>query len=127
MEVEADFALFAPSKSAKKTQKGSTADQENSKSNISTVKEVLDDDRLKKMSFGDLGLDKWQVDVLSGLSIFSPTDVQAACVPSILSGVDVSGAAKTGSGKTAAFALPILKRLSEDPFGIYALVLTPTR
>ena len=37
------------------------------------------------------------------------------------------GVAKTGSGKTMAFALPILHTLSEDPYGIYALVLTPTR
>lgn len=37
------------------------------------------------------------------------------------------GSAPTGSGKTAAFALPILHRLSEDPFGIFALILTPTR
>lgn len=42
-------------------------------------------------------------------------------------GKDCIGCAKTGSGKTAAFALPILQRLAEDPFGIYALVLTPTR
>jgi len=37
------------------------------------------------------------------------------------------GKAKTGSGKTAAFALPILEKLSQDPFGIFAIVLTPTR
>lgn len=42
-------------------------------------------------------------------------------------GKDCIGCAKTGSGKTAAFALPILHRLSEDPYGIFALVLTPTR
>ena len=42
-------------------------------------------------------------------------------------GEDCIGCAKTGSGKTAAFALPILQKLSEDPFGIFALVLTPTR
>ena len=42
-------------------------------------------------------------------------------------GRDCIGCAKTGSGKTAAFALPILQKLSEDPYGIYALVLTPTR
>ncbi|PIO24712.1 hypothetical protein AB205_0085130 [Aquarana catesbeiana] len=40
---------------------------------------------------------------------------------------DCMGCAKTGSGKTAAFVLPILQKLSEDPFGIFCLVLTPTR
>ena len=43
------------------------------------------------------------------------------------SGQDCIGCAQTGSGKTAAFALPILQKLCEDPFGIFALVLTPTR
>lgn len=37
------------------------------------------------------------------------------------------GCAKTGSGKTAAFVLPVLQKLSEDPYGIFCLVLTPTR
>jgi ATP-dependent RNA helicase DDX49/DBP8 len=40
---------------------------------------------------------------------------------------DVLGCAETGSGKTAAFALPILHSLSQDPYGIFALILTPTR
>jgi ATP-dependent RNA helicase DDX49/DBP8 len=44
-----------------------------------------------------------------------------------LSGRDCIGNAKTGSGKTIAFALPILQRLSIDPYGIFAMVLTPTR
>lgn len=43
------------------------------------------------------------------------------------SGRDIIGGAKTGSGKTAAFALPILQKLSEDPYGVFAVVLTPTR
>lgn len=42
-------------------------------------------------------------------------------------GRDCIGNAKTGSGKTIAFALPILQKLSVDPYGIFALVLTPTR
>ena len=42
-------------------------------------------------------------------------------------GKDCIGCAKTGSGKTAAFALPILQTLCEDPYGIFALVITPTR
>merc|ERR1719336_2260870 len=56
-----------------------------------------------------------------------PTQVQRHCIPEILKGRDCVGVAKTGSGKTMAFALPILQTLSEDPYGIYALVLTPTR
>lgn len=44
-----------------------------------------------------------------------------------LQGRDCIGNAKTGSGKTLAFALPILQRLSVDPYGVFALVLTPTR
>lgn len=45
----------------------------------------------------------------------------------VLSGRDCMGCAKTGSGKTAAFVLPVLQKLSEDPYGIFCLVLTPTR
>ncbi|KAF9462588.1 DEAD-domain-containing protein [Collybia nuda] len=61
------------------------------------------------------------------MSIRIPTEVQVACIPPLLAGRDCIGNAKTGSGKTIAFALPILQKLSEDPYGIYALVLTPTR
>ena len=56
-----------------------------------------------------------------------PTPVQYACVPPAIQGKDVIGGAKTGSGKTMAFVLPILNKLSDDPYGIFALVLTPTR
>lgn len=56
-----------------------------------------------------------------------PTPVQSHCIPRILAGEDVLGLAQTGSGKTAAFALPILNRLAEDPYGVFALVVTPTR
>ncbi|KAJ1836975.1 putative RNA helicase, partial [Coemansia sp. RSA 2708] len=77
--------------------------------------------------FSDLGLDKWLVDTLGAMSIHEPTEIQRACIKPILEGRDVIGGAKTGSGKTAAFALPILQKLSEDPFGVFAVVLTPTR
>ncbi|NXS86438.1 DDX49 helicase, partial [Erpornis zantholeuca] len=53
--------------------------------------------------------------------------VQAACIPAVLQGRDCLGCAKTGSGKTAAFVLPVLQVLAEDPYGIFCLVLTPTR
>ncbi|KAJ2401065.1 putative RNA helicase [Coemansia sp. RSA 2559] len=78
-------------------------------------------------SFRDLGLDQWLVDSLSAMAISRPTEIQRACIGPILSGRDVIGGAQTGSGKTAAFALPILQKLSEDPYGVFAVVLTPTR
>ncbi|KQK15054.1 DEAD-box ATP-dependent RNA helicase 36 [Brachypodium distachyon] len=78
-------------------------------------------------SFADLGLSEWLVDVCSSLGMRRPTDVQRRCIPRALAGENVLGIAETGSGKTAAFALPILHRLGEDPFGVAALVVTPTR
>jgi len=60
-----------------------------------------------------------------GLSI--PTSVQIASIPEILQGKNVLAHSPTGSGKTMAFAIPILEKWSSDPHGIYALVLCPTR
>ena len=57
----------------------------------------------------------------------TPSPIQEHCIPAILEGRNCLGVAQTGSGKTLAFALPILQTLAEDPYGIYALVLTPTR
>ena len=82
---------------------------------------------LADATFKSLGVTDWLCSVCSSLGIVSPTQVQAGCIPAILSGKDVIGTAQTGSGKTAAFALPILQTLAQDPYGIYALVLTPTR
>ncbi|KAK9235364.1 P-loop containing nucleoside triphosphate hydrolase protein [Lipomyces kononenkoae] len=61
------------------------------------------------------------------MAIRRPSQIQIACIPQILKGRDCIGGARTGSGKTIAFAAPILQKLSEDPFGVFALVLTPTR
>lgn len=79
------------------------------------------------MSFTQLGVDKWLVDTLNSMKIHSPTVIQSACIPEILKGKDCIGGAKTGSGKTIAFGLPMLQRWSEDPFGVFGLILTPTR
>src|SRR5437764_14845684 len=60
-----------------------------------------------------------------------PTEIQLQAIPSVMEGRDVLGCAQTGTGKTAAFALPILHRLSqvrpEKPRKIKALILSPTR
>ncbi|XP_038900331.1 DEAD-box ATP-dependent RNA helicase 36 [Benincasa hispida] len=79
------------------------------------------------VTFADLGLSEWIVQTCKELVMKKPTAVQTHCIPKILAGLDVLGIAQTGSGKTAAFALPILQRLSETPFGVFALVVTPTR
>ena len=78
-------------------------------------------------SFDATGLENWLVKSCNGVGLTRPTDVQWHCIPEVLAGRDVMASAETGSGKTAAFALPILQLLNKDPFGIFALVLTPTR
>ncbi|KAJ9120151.1 putative RNA helicase [Naganishia vaughanmartiniae] len=80
-----------------------------------------------KTTFEGLGLSVNLIRTLAGISIRKPTEIQSACFEPILSGRDCVGGAKTGSGKTMAFALPILQRIIKDPFGIFAVVLTPTR
>uniref|UniRef100_A0A914DQE4 RNA helicase n=1 Tax=Acrobeloides nanus TaxID=290746 RepID=A0A914DQE4_9BILA len=78
-------------------------------------------------TFNELGIGKWLSQQLNELNLKRPTPVQANCIPKILAESDVLGCSKTGTGKTLAFALPILQKLAVDPYGIYALILTPTR
>ncbi|KZV65681.1 DEAD-domain-containing protein [Peniophora sp. CONT] len=81
----------------------------------------------KSTTFTSLGIAPPLITAMAGMSIRAPTEIQSACIPQLLSGRDCIGNAKTGSGKTIAFALPILQKLYADPYGIFALVLTPTR
>ncbi|RLU23829.1 hypothetical protein DMN91_004037 [Ooceraea biroi] len=78
-------------------------------------------------SFLDLKLNSWLLTQCESMGLKKPTPIQQNCIPRILAGEDCIGCAKTGSGKTLAFALPILQKLCEDPYGIFALILTPTR
>ena len=98
---------------------------ENNKSTNSTSSSKND---LGELSFENLGLDPFLLETVKTLSLKHPTPVQKACIPPLLSrNSPVIGVAKTGSGKTAAFALPIIQNLSHDPYGVFAVVLTPTR
>ncbi|XP_072166729.1 probable ATP-dependent RNA helicase DDX49 [Diadema setosum] len=81
----------------------------------------------KVSSFSKLGLHEWLSKQCQAVGIKRPTPIQHNCIPPILKGNDCIGCAKTGSGKTAAFALPILQKLSEDPYSVFALIITPTR
>jgi ATP-dependent RNA helicase DeaD len=79
------------------------------------------------VSFSDLGLSEPLVQTITELGYEAPTPIQASVIPLLLDGRDVIGQAQTGTGKTAAFALPILDRLDPARREVQALVLTPTR
>lgn len=78
-------------------------------------------------TFESLNVKPWLVGSLNSMAIKRPTGIQKGCIPEILKGRDCIGGSRTGSGKTVAFAVPILQKWAEDPVGIFALVLTPTR
>ena len=85
------------------------------------------------MTFASLHLMPQLLQAVTKSGYASPTPIQAATIPLVLAGKDVLGCAQTGTGKTAAFALPILQNLSRRPVRpgaprpIRALILTPTR
>ncbi|PWC12076.1 DEAD/DEAH family ATP-dependent RNA helicase [Brenneria roseae subsp. americana] len=78
-------------------------------------------------SFADLGLSAPIINALTDLGYEKPSPIQAECIPHLLSGRDVLGMAQTGSGKTAAFALPLLNNLKPELKAPQMLVLAPTR
>jgi len=78
-------------------------------------------------TFKSLGLIDPLLEALDSLNFRVPTEIQAEALPHALEGRDIIGVAATGSGKTAAFALPILQKLWEEPKGLFACVLAPTR
>ncbi|GAA2984521.1 ATP-dependent RNA helicase DeaD [Microbacterium terrae] len=79
------------------------------------------------MTFADLGLGEAALKALRDVGYETPSAIQAATIPTLLAGRDVVGMAQTGTGKTAAFALPIIDRLDVSQKNPQALVLAPTR
>ncbi len=77
--------------------------------------------------FHVLGLNETTLRVLDRLNFLVPTAIQEAAIPELLSGRDVVGIAQTGTGKTAAFGLPLLESIDSDLRAVQALVLAPTR
>lgn len=78
-------------------------------------------------SFHALGLNSELLSTVESLGFESPTPIQSTFIPIALTGVDCIGQARTGTGKTAAFALPVLQKLNPDSEHVQALVLAPTR
>ena len=78
-------------------------------------------------TFSDLGLKTPILEALNDLGYEKPSPIQAECIPHLLGGRDVLGMAQTGSGKTAAFSLPLLNNLDPELKAPQILVLAPTR
>ncbi|MBX2996443.1 MAG: DEAD/DEAH box helicase [Bdellovibrionaceae bacterium] len=78
------------------------------------------------MKFQDMGLHPSIAKALQKMNFETPTEIQAAAIPVAIQGKDILGSAQTGTGKTAAFAIPLVQRLIENPEAT-ALVLLPTR
>ncbi|HWU47511.1 MAG TPA: DEAD/DEAH box helicase [Humibacter sp.] len=80
------------------------------------------------MTFSDLNIDQDMVDALADKGIIDPFPIQEQTIPLGLAGQDIIGQAKTGTGKTLGFGLPLIQRLGPDPApGVQALVVAPTR
>ncbi|KAH8707615.1 hypothetical protein GQ44DRAFT_743255 [Phaeosphaeriaceae sp. PMI808] len=81
----------------------------------------------ERISFASINVAPWLVASLSAMEIKRPTGIQKACIPEIIKGRDCIGGSRTGTGKTIAFSVPIMQKWAEDPCGIFALIVTPTR
>ena len=84
-------------------------------------------ENLTSTTFSELGLSKQTVARLEQIGFEQPTKIQQQTISTIISGADLMASAETGSGKTAAYALPIMEQLEERPRGCVALVVVPTR
>jgi ATP-dependent RNA helicase DeaD len=78
-------------------------------------------------SFADLGLSEATLQALRDVGYEAPSPIQEQAIPALLQGHDVIGQAQTGTGKTAAFGLPIMEYIDPSQSDVQALVLTPTR
>src|ERR1700676_875202 len=78
-------------------------------------------------TFAELGLSESTLQALRDVGYESPSPIQEQAIPSVLEGRDVIGQAQTGTGKTAAFGLPIIEYIDPEVREVQALVLTPTR
>jgi ATP-dependent RNA helicase DeaD len=85
------------------------------------------EDESPAATFAELGLGEPLLKALTDLGYEAPTPIQSRTIPPLLAGSDLVGQAQTGTGKTAAFALPILQKLDTRKHQVQALVLTPTR
>ncbi|MCL2792072.1 MAG: DEAD/DEAH box helicase [Spirochaetaceae bacterium] len=82
---------------------------------------------MKKLRFNELGLSEYILNAVTEMGFEEASPIQSETIPVILSGKDVIGQAQTGTGKTAAFAIPVIEKLDPNSSFIQALILCPTR
>jgi ATP-dependent RNA helicase DeaD len=78
-------------------------------------------------TFASLGLSEARVELLESMGFVEPTNIQIQAIPLLLEGNDLVGQSQTGTGKTAAYSLPLLEKIDRQNFAVQALILAPTR
>ncbi len=132
-EAPVDAAPTATDEAAaeKKPADQTSQDDKTSVDTESTIEDSSDEETTEKSSvngFAELGLKPALLTALTGLGYEEPTPIQREAIPLMLEGGDMLGQAATGTGKTAAFALPILNRIDRNDAAIpLALIVVPTR
>ena len=82
---------------------------------------------MTEITFKDLALSPSTLKAIEEIGYVKPSPIQAEAIPVVLAGKDIIGQAQTGTGKTAAFMLPILEKIDPKNKNVQALVLCPTR
>src|ERR1017187_9686896 len=82
---------------------------------------------MEKKPFPELGLSPELLKAVAALGFDQPAPIQAQAIPPALEGRDVVGQSQTGSGKTMAFAIPVVQKIEPKERGVRALIMCPTR
>jgi ATP-dependent RNA helicase DDX47/RRP3 len=125
-EAESSTSASSSKRSNQVKQNGDTSPNIKGKQRATEedVNEVAKED---PKTFGELGVIAPICEACVSMGFKAPTPIQAQSIPLALTGRDVIGLAQTGSGKTAAFSIPILQALWDDPQPLFACILAPTR
>ncbi|KAI8977933.1 P-loop containing nucleoside triphosphate hydrolase protein [Pilobolus umbonatus] len=89
--------------------------------------DALSKKKLEETTFAELGVSAALCEACDKMNFKHPTEIQKESIPWAIEGRDIIGLAQTGSGKTAAFAIPIIQRLWDNPQAFFACVMAPTR
>ncbi|KAL4736749.1 ATP-dependent rRNA helicase rrp3 [Aspergillus similis] len=109
------------------TNSDSEAESVSSRGSVKNEEQTSGEEPATAKSFKELGIIDQLCEACENMGYKAPTPIQSQAIPLALEGRDVIGLAETGSGKTAAFALPMLQALMEAPQTLFGLVLAPTR